>query len=327
MKEGMKTIAEKRFPKRPRIIFMGTPEFAIPSLRCLISEGHEILSVVTQPDRPEGRGKKIAFSPVKKLALEHNMLILQPEKVSDANFCGLIRDAAPDIIIVVAFGQILSKELLIIPKWGAINTHASLLPKYRGAAPIQRAVLNNESLTGLTIMRIDEGVDSGPILYQESVPIKKDESAGQLQDRLSGKAGNMLIRFLEIMSEGKVKETVQDHASATYASKIDKDMAMIEWDLDAQRVSSLIRALDPSPGAYTTIRGIKVKLFSPRILDEEYRDPVPGRVIRKRKGILSIETGKGTIEIGEAQCPGKKRLPSKDFLMGFPLAEGAILGK
>ena len=323
----MNTIAEERFPKRPRIIFMGTPKFAIPSLRSLISEGHEILAIVTQPDRPEGRGKKIAFSPVKKLALEHNILTLQPEKVSDTNFCGMIRDAAPDIIIVVAFGQILSKELLVIPEWGAINIHASLLPKYRGAAPIQRAILNNESFTGLTIMRIDGGVDAGPILYQESVQIKDDETAGQLHDRLSVKAGDLLIRFLEIMSEGKVKEIVQDHALATYAPKIDKGMAMIEWDLDAQRISSLIRALDPSPGARTTIRGIKIKLFSPRIPDEECLDTIPGRILRKKKGILAVETGKGIIEIGEVQCPGKKRLPSKDFLMGFPLPEGAILGK
>jgi methionyl-tRNA formyltransferase len=323
----MNTIAKERFPKRPGIIFMGTPEFAIPSLRSLISEGHKILAVVTQPDRPEGRGKKMAFSPVKKLALEHNILTLQPEKVSDTNFCGLIRDTAPDMIIVVAFGQILSKKLLMIPKWGAINIHASLLPKYRGAAPIQRAILNNESFTGLTIMRIDEGLDAGPILYQESVQIKDDETAGQLHDRISGKAGDLLTRFLGIMSEGKVKETVQDHASATYAPKIDKGMAMIEWGLDVQRISSLIRALDPSPGACTTIRGKKIKLFSPRILDEECLNTVPGRIVRKREGILAVETGKGIIEIGEAQCPGKRRLPSKDFLMGFSLPEGSILGK
>lgn len=323
----MNTFAEERFPKRPRIIFMGTPEFAIPSLWSLIREEHEIFAVVTQPDRPEGRGKKISFSPVKKLALEHDILTLQPEKVSDANFYGLIRDAAPDIIIVVAFGQILSKELLVIPKWGAINIHASLLPKYRGAAPIQRAILNNEAFTGLTIMRIEGGVDAGPILYQESIQIKDNETAGQLHDRLSGKAGDLLIRFLGIMSEGKIKETVQDHASATYAPKIDKGMAMIEWDLDAQSISSLIRALDPSPGARTTIRGIKIKLFSPRIMGEECQDSVPGRVLRKKKGTFAVETGKGIIEIGEAQCPGKKRLPSKDFLMGFPLPEGAILGK
>jgi methionyl-tRNA formyltransferase len=326
-KEGMKTIAKERFPKRPGIIFMGTPEFAIPSLRSLISEGHKILAVVTQPDRHEGRGKKMAFSPVKKFALEHNILTLQPEKVSDTNFCGLIRDTAPDMIIVVAFGQILNKELLMIPKWGAINIHASLLPKYRGAAPIQWSILNNESMTGLTILRVDEGVDTGPILYQEAIPIKKDETAGQLCDRLSGKAGALLTRFLGIMAEGKAKETVQYHTSATYAPKIDKGMAMIEWDLDAQRISSLIRALDPSPGAYTTIRGIKIKMFSPRILDEECLGTVPGRIVRKRKGILAIETGKGIIEIGEAQCPGKRRLPSKDFLMGFSLPEGAILGK
>jgi methionyl-tRNA formyltransferase len=321
----MNNIAEEKFPKRPRILFMGTPEFSIPSLRSLISEGHEILAVVTQPDRPEGRGKKIAFSPVKKLALEHNILTIQPEKVSDTNFCGLIREKAPDIIIVVAFGQILSKELLMIPKWGAINIHASLLPKYRGAAPIQRAILNNESVTGLTIIRMDEGVDSGPILYQESVQIKEDETAGRLHDRLSDKAGNLLIRFLRIMSKGEVKEIFQDHASATYAPKIDKKMAMIEWDLEAQKISSLIRALDPSPGAFTMIKGIKIKVFSPRILDAEGLSTVPGRVIIKRKGIFAIETGKGIIEIGEAQCPGKKRLRSKDFLMGFPLPEGTIL--
>ena len=326
-KERMNTIVEERFPKRPRIIFMGTPEFAIPSLRSLISEGHQILAVVTQPDRPEGRGKKITFSPVKKLALEYNILTLQPEKVSDTNFCSLIRDAAPDIIIVVAFGQILSKELLMIPKWGAINIHASLLPKYRGAAPIQRAILNNESFTGLTILRIDEGLDAGPILYQESVQIKENETTGQLHDRLSGKASGLLTRFLGIMYEGEVKETIQDDASATYAPKIDKSMAMIEWNLDAQRISSLIRALDPSPGAYTTIRGIKIKMFSPGILDKGRLDTVPGRIVRKRKGIFAVETGKGIIEIGEAQCPGKKRLPSKDFLMGFPLPEGAILGR
>jgi methionyl-tRNA formyltransferase len=326
-REGMKTVAKERFPKRPGIIFMGTPAFAVPSLRSLINEGYSLLAVVTQPDKPMGRGKKMAFSPVKRLALEHNLTVLQPEKVSDNNFCNLIRDKTPDLIIVVAFGQILKKGLLMIPKWGTVNIHASLLPKYRGAAPIQWSILNNESMTGLTVLHVDEGVDTGPILYQEAVPIKKDETAGQLHDRLSDKAGGLLTRFLRIMSEGKVKERVQDHASATYAPKIDKGMAMIEWNLDVQRISSLIRALDPSPGAYTTIRGITIKMFSPRILDEECLDTVPGRIVRKRKGILAVETGKGIIEIGEAQCPGKKRLPSKDFLMGFSLPEGAILGK
>ena len=323
----MTTIPEERFSKRPRIIFMGTPEFAIPSLRCLINEGHKILAVVTQPDRPEGRGKKMAVSPVKKMALEHNIVALQPEKVADSNFCDLIKNKASDLIVVVAFGQILSKELLMIPKWGVINIHASLLPKYRGAAPIQRSILNNESLTGLTVMRMDEGLDTGPILYQEAVPIKQDETSGQLHDRLSGKAGDLLIRFLRIMSEDPLKETPQDHSSATYAHKIDKSMSMIEWDLDAVKISSLIRALDPSPGACTTVRGKKIKLFSSRILDEACSDTVPGRVVRKRKGSLVVETGKGIVEIGEVQYPGKKRLSSKDFLMGFPVPEGTIFGE
>jgi len=306
---------------------MGTPEVAVPSLRSLINEGHKILAVVTQPDRPEGRGKKISVSPVKKLSLEYNIDVLQPEKVADNNFCDLIRNNTPDLIIVVAFGQILSKRLLMIPKWGAINIHASLLPKYRGAAPIERAILNNESLTGLTIMRMDEGLDTGPILYQEAVSIKRDETAGQLRDRLSVIAGDLLIRVLKIMSEGCLKEMPQDHPSATYAPKIDKAMSMIEWGLDAIKISSLIRALDPSPGACTTVRGKKIKLFSSRILDDECLDTVPGRVVRKSKGTLAVETGKGIIEIVEAQCPGKKRLPSKDFLMGFPVPEGTILGE
>jgi len=306
---------------------MGTPEFAIPSLRCLINEGHKILAVVTQPDRPEGRGKKMAISPVKKLALEHNIVTLQPEKVADSNFCDLIKNKTPDLIIVVAFGQILSKEILMIPKWGVINIHASLLPKYRGAAPIQRAILNNEPLTGLTVMHMDEGLDTGPILYQETISIKKDETAGQLHDRLSGEAGDLLIRFLRIMSEDRLKETPQDHSSATYAHKIDKSMSMIEWNLDAVTISSLIRALDPSPGACTTVRGKKIKLFSSTISDDACLDTVPGRVIRKSKLSLVVETGKGIIEIGEAQCPGKKRLPIKDFLMGFPVPEGTILGE
>jgi len=322
----MTTTPEEKFAKRPRIIFMGTPKFAVPSLKSLINEVHKILAVVTQPDRPMGRGKKMAVSPIKRLALEHNLDILQPEKVSENNFCDLIRNSSPDLIIVAAFGQILSKGLLMIPKWGAINIHASLLPKYRGAAPIQRSILNNESLTGLTVMHMDEGLDTGPILYQEVVPIRKDETAGQLHDRLSIKAGDLLIRVLKVMSEGRLKEIPQYHSYATYAPKIDKSMSMIEWGLDAVRISSLIRALDPSPGACTTVRGKMIKLFSPRVLDEECPDTVPGRVVRKSKGSLSVETGKGIIEIGEVQYPGKKRLFSKDFLMGFPVPEGTILG-
>jgi methionyl-tRNA formyltransferase len=323
----MKDMTNSLFPEKPNIIFMGTPKFAVPVLSRLITEGHSILEIVTQPDRPKGRGRKMSISPIKKLALKHNVAILQPERVSDSNFCDLMKEKKPDLIIVVAYGQILIKELLMIPEWGVINIHASLLPKYRGAAPIQHSILNNESMTGLTVMRMDEGLDTGPILYQEEVPIKEDETAGQLHDRLSSRSGDLIIRFLRFMVEDTIREVQQEEALATYAPKITKDMTMIEWDLDAVKVSSLIRALDPSPGALTKIGGKKVKLFSSRVVNKVKLDNIPGRVVKANREGFQVETGKGVIEIGEVQYPGKKRLLSKDFLMGFSLSEGTILGK
>ncbi len=306
---------------------MGTPEFAIPCLRGLITEGHNILAVVTQPDKPKGRGKKLAVSPVKRLALQHNITILQTENVNDSEFCGIIRDKSPDLILVVAFGQILRKRLLMIPRLGAVNIHASLLPKYRGAAPIQRAILNNEAVTGITVTRVEEKLDSGPILYQEKVPIYPDETAGQLHDRLAYMSGDALIRFLRLMSKNKLKPIPQDHSFATYAPKIDKDMALIDWDLDAVRISCLIRAFDPSPGAWTTIRGKRIKMFASRVTDETSSDGIPGRPSIGKDGTFQVQTGRGVVEIREIQYSGRKRLRSEDFLRGFFLAEGTILGK
>ncbi|MFC1867021.1 methionyl-tRNA formyltransferase [Thermodesulfobacteriota bacterium] len=323
----MTAIPKERFPENPRIIFMGTPEFAIPALEGLIHNELDVVAVVTQPDRPKGRGRKLTASPVKKLAVEHNIAILQPEKVADTHFHDLIKRKTPDIMVVVAFGQIFNKDLLAIPEYGAINIHASFLPKYRGAAPIQWAVMNNESMTGLTVMRMDEGMDTGPILYQEEVPILRDETAGQLHDRLALKAGDLMIRFLRHSAEGQIKEVPQDHSSATYAPKIEKSIALIEWSRDAVRISALIRGLDPSPGAYTTMGDKRIKLFSSRVLDETYSNGIPGRVVRTVEGSLRVETGKGVIEIGGMQYPGKKRLPPGDFLRGFELSEGTIFGE
>ena len=189
----MASLSKENFPSQPRLIFMGTPQFAVPTLEALIEKGHKILAVVTQPDRPKGRGRKQVPSPVKELAVTHQIKLLQPQKVSDDHFCDQIREMEPDMAIVVAFGQILKKNLLTIPGWGVINIHASLLPKYRGAAPIQWAILNNESKTGLTVMRMDEGLDTGPILFQKEVPILEDETAGQLHDRLSVLAGQVIV--------------------------------------------------------------------------------------------------------------------------------------
>ena len=314
-------------PDRPRLIFMGTPEFAVPTLRALIDHGHEVVCVVTQPDRPKGRGKRLAASPVKALAKEVGIEVLQPEKASEEGFCELIKRREPDLIIVVAFGQILRKRLLAIPKWGVINVHASLLPRYRGAAPIQRAILNNETRTGLTIMRMDEGLDTGPILFQEEVPILENETAGHLHDRLAERAGDLMVRSLEHMARNPITEKVQDDSAATYAAKIEKSLCRINWNESAVRISALIRGLDPKPGAYTVLEGREVKLFSSRVVDSTGKEGVPGRVAGDRGGELVIETGEGRVGIGEIQYPGKKRLPADDFLRGYALPEGTRLGK
>jgi methionyl-tRNA formyltransferase len=314
-------------PERPGIIFMGTPDFAAPSLKSLIDEGHQIMAVVTQPDRPKGRGRNITASPVKELALRHGINVLQPEKISEPGFLTVIEEMTPDLIIVVAFGQILKKALLGMPGWGVINIHASLLPRHRGAAPIQRVILNSESITGLTIMRMDEGLDTGPILYQRSVPVLQDETSGQLHDRLAGMSGDFLMEFLRAWTGGQIRETVQDSSLATYAEKIDKEMTRIEWGREAKAISAMIRGLDPMPGANTAMGDNNLKLFSSIILDEAFSDGVPGRVLGNAGGILRIETGRGILGVKEVQYPGKKRLPVKDFLMGFSLPEGTVLGK
>jgi methionyl-tRNA formyltransferase len=316
-----------RIPARPRLIFMGTPEFALPTLKALIAEGHHVAAVVTQPDRPKGRWKKLTPPPVKLLALEQGLEVLQPEKASNAEFCDLIRGKDPDLIIVVAFGQILKKNLLDIPKWGVINVHGSLLPRYRGAAPIQRSILNNEPVTGLTVMHMDEGMDTGPILFQEEVPVLRDETAGELQNRLAEKSGDLMIRSLRHMAENPVVETPQDDSKATFAPKIERELCRIDWTGSAERISALIRALDPRPGAYTTLEGREVKLFSSRVSDRGSHEGVPGRVVRPGEGGLLVETGQGTLEIREIQYPGKRKLPVADFLRGFSLQDGTLLGK
>jgi len=313
-------------PHRPGIVFMGTPDFSVFPLQALITEGHRVLAVVTQPDRPRGRGKKNLPTPVKRLAMEHRLKVLQPEKVSDKGFCDVIRNIQPDLVIVVAFGQILRKDLLNIPKWGAINIHASLLPKYRGAAPIQWAILEDQEKTGLTIMRMDEGLDTGPILFQEEIAILRDETAGHLHDRLAEKAGPLIIRTLQEMSARRVEERPQEHDKATHAPKIEKHMTGIDWALPAQRIAALVRALDPFPGARTTLAGKEVKVFSPQVLEGEGTGDAPGTVLNHAKDALVVNTSQGAVALEAIQAPGKRRMPMADFLRGFPVPEKTVLG-
>ena len=323
----MTEIPAEPFPGRPRLIFMGTPEFAVPTLKALISHGHHVLAVVTQPDRPKGRGKKLAAPPVKELAMKHGIEVLQPDKASNDLFCAEIRAKEPDLIVVVAFGQILKKKLLDIPRWGVINVHASLLPNLRGAAPIQWTILNDETKTGLTVMQMDEGMDTGPILFQEEIPVGKDETAGQLHDRLAVMAGDLMTKSLERMSGQIVKATPQDHTKATYAPKISKDLSIVDWKEEAAKVSARIRGMDPKPGAYTLCEGQEIKLFASTVIDRNRDEGSPGQVLGLKEECLVIGTGRGTVGIRELQYPGKNRLPAKDFLRGFSLPVGAVLGQ
>lgn len=313
-------------PDKPRIIFMGTPDFALPSLAHLIQHHYQLAAVVTQPDRPKGRGRKVSPPPVKMLALNNGIEVFQPEKVLEEAFLRGVKGKEPDLIIVVAYGQILKKEFLSIPKYGVINIHASLLPKFRGAAPIQYAILNRESETGLTIMRMDEGLDTGPILLQERVPIRPDETTGHLADRLAEKSGPLIIRFLTEAAKGLIQEEIQDSSRAVYAPKIEKEQALISWHETAVHISAMIRAYDPFPGARTTLKGEVLKLFHPRIIKENSTTPEAGRVIRGEGEGLFVETGRGVLEIKEVQYSGRKRMSAIEFLRGFSITPEIRLG-
>jgi methionyl-tRNA formyltransferase len=323
----MNPLETKHLPEKPRVIFFGTPPFAVPTLKSLVGKGHKVLGVVTQPDRPKGRGRKLMSPPIKQAALELGLHIMQPEKASDPCFCSRIAALLPDLLVVVAFGQILKENLLEIPMWGALNIHASLLPRYRGAAPIQWAVLNNEPRTGLSAMRMDEGLDTGPVLYQEDIPIPENETAGELHDRLSSMAGRFILAVLEDWTKGKLSIKEQDDSLATYAPKIERHMALIDWSRSVVAIHGQIRAFDPWPGATTTLAGKQLKLFSSRMVPGDVQGGVPGRVTKTGETGIVVEAGDGLIEVGALQLAGKKRLPANEFLRGFPLAEGIVLGE
>ncbi len=308
----------------PKIVFMGTPDFAVPSLKALVSHNYRVAFVVTQPDRPKGRGRKPTPPPVKIVALDLGLEVFQPERVSSEAFCEVIEEAQPDLLVVVAFGQLLKRKLLEVPSWGSINIHASLLPKYRGPAPIQWAVLNNERVTGLTSMKMDEGMDTGPILLQQEVEIFPDETAGQLHDRLAPLAGELLIKTLEGLKEGSIMPREQDHREATYAPKLDKTMAKVDWTLAASQVAARIRAFDPWPGAWAVLEGKAIKLFSAFVADAATTTKHPGRIAEVEESCIMVETGAGLVGIRELQAPGKRRLKAAEFVRGSRLSENAV---
>ncbi|MCX5907151.1 MAG: methionyl-tRNA formyltransferase [Deltaproteobacteria bacterium] len=308
-----------------RILFLGTPAFACPTLQALLESPHEILGVVTQPDRPKGRGRKLTPPPVKIIAATKNLPVFQPEKVRDPSFLRACQDLQPEIIVVVAYGQILPQILLSLPPRGCVNIHGSLLPKYRGAAPITRAVLAGDTLTGITTMLMDEGMDTGPILGTEETPIAKDDTTGSLQDRLAGIGAGLLLRTLEGLEKGTITPKPQDHSRATYAPKIAKEEGKIDWNAPALTLFNLIRAFDPWPGAFTLWEGRVLKLFHPSITEEENRK-TPGTVVNASAEGLAIATGRGILLVSELQAENRSRMKAKDFLRGHSLTPGTRLG-
>lgn len=320
-----------------RIVFMGTPHFAVPSLKALCDKGFCVQAVVTQPDRPRGRGRRLRPPPVKELAQSLGLKVLQPHKASDPGFIEEMRELRPDFLVVAAYGQILKQPLLEVPTIMPVNVHGSLLPRLRGAAPIQRAILEGESKTGITIMKMDAGMDTGPILLMEETPIHEDDTFGSLHDRLAGIGARLLIEALCGILDGRVKPVPQPSEGATYAPPIKKEEVEICWKDSIMAIHRKIRAFDPVPGAYTYFGMERVRLYSPKIvdscgLDQADREktshiPTPGAIVGVKGGMLLISTGDGILGVKEIQWPGKRRMGVREFLRGNPIKEGTILGQ
>jgi len=311
-----------------KVIFMGTPDFALPVLEAIIGSGCDLLAVVTQPDKPKGRGKQLASPPVKIWAENHGILVLQPEKVKSRDFIEKIAEMAPDLIVTAAFGQILPNTLLDVPPLGCINVHASLLPKYRGASPIQQALIDGEEKTGVTIMYMDVGMDTGDIILTQEISIDPDENAGQLHDRLAALGGEALGKALELFKSGKPAGIPQDHSAASYCSKIEKSMGEIRWDNDPAAIKNLVRGLTPWPGAFTCLDGQRLKVWKAceweYFTDKEY---IPGTVIKADTSDgLIVGCRGGALRITWLQGPGGKAMDSREYLRGHTIPEGSILG-
>ena len=309
-----------------KVVFMGTPDFAVGTLEALIEAGHEVIGVVTQPDKPKGRGKTLMATPVKEVALKHQIPVYQPKKVREAGFTETLGRLAPDVIVVAAFGQIITKEILDIPRFGCINVHASLLPAYRGAAPIQWAVINGEKESGVTIMQMDEGLDTGDMIDKVVVPLAEDETGGSLFDKLSQAGARLCVKVLKDLEEGNaVREKQPEESTTPYASMISKKMGEIDWNRSAKSIEQLIRGLDPWTSAYTKLQGKTLKLWKAEAQKENVPEGVPGEVVKVERDTFCIQTGDGILKIEEVQLEGKKRMDTAAFLRGFHLSQGERL--
>lgn len=308
-----------------KVVFMGTPDFSVGTLKALVEAGHEVAAVVTQPDKPKGRGHSVQFTPVKEEALGHGLTVYQPKRVRDPEFIKTLEEIAPDVIVVVAFGQIIPKEILNLAPYGCINVHASLLPKYRGAAPIQWAVIDGEKESGVTIMRMDEGLDTGDMMAKAVVSLDVWETSGSLFDKLSRVGADLLIQTLEDLQEGKVSYEKQPEESPTpYAQMIQKQMGKIDWNNSAEKIERLIRGLDPWPSAYTYLNKKTLKIWKAH-LTEEVAKAEPGTVVRIDKKGIYVACSDWVLCLDEVQLEGKKRMACADFLRGYKVEESTRL--
>ncbi len=309
-------------PQELRTVFMGTPDFALQTLQGLIDAGCKMVGVYTQPDRPKGRGKQLAAPPVKELAQKYDIPVYQPLKLRQPEAVAELEALAPDLIVVVAYGQILPKSVLEIPAHGCINVHASLLPKYRGAAPINKAIIEGETETGITTMYMDVGLDTGDMLVKKTLAIGPEETAGELHDRLASLGRETMEETLRQLCAGTLQREVQDDEQSTYASMMKKEDGRIDWNRSAQEIHNHVRGLDPWPGAYTTINGELLKLAE---TSPEAAEGLAGSVIAADKNGVCVACGSGSLRIQQLQLAGRKRLAAADFLRGCPLEAGAMM--
>lgn len=339
---AMLRLQERRVYGHMRIVFMGTPDFAVGALEAVIEAGHQVTAVVTQPDKPKGRGKEVQMSPVKACALSHGIPVFQPVKIRQPEAVEKLRSYQADIFVVAAFGQILPEEILVMPRYGCVNIHASLLPKYRGAGPIQWAIINGEKITGVTIMQMDKGLDTGDMLFRSEVAIASDETADTLHDKLAAAGARLIVEALAKIEAGDVTPVKQNDEVSCYAKMLHKSMGKIDWQMEAERLDCLIRGLISWPGASTLFRGKTLKIWREEVVSEReltaleeqlglnqdtfIRNAPPGTVVRVEKAAVYVQTGDGILRLTEVQPEGKKRMAVKDFLLGYPVKAGEQLG-
>ena len=310
-----------------KIIFMGTPDFAAGALKALIGAGHEIILAVTQPDKPKGRSKELVPSPVKVCAAEHGIPVFQPRRIKVPEAVEELRKFQADICVVAAFGQILSQEILDMPRFGCLNIHASLLPKYRGASPIQHVILNGEERTGITVMQMDAGLDTGDMLYKKEIPIEKTDNYETLHDKLMVLGGEAIVEALSLLEQGKLIPQKQQDDLSCYAPLIDKSMGEIDFSKDAETIDRQIRGMTPWPSAFTFYRGKQLKVWlAESTITENTFGRTPGEILQVSKDCVTVAAGKGALRIYELQLEGKKRMTARDFLLGIKMQPGENLG-